>query len=197
MALILGTAGSDSLIGSSGDDIMIGDPQQAGVFATVSSSATGILGNFSSLSPTISPDGQNVAFVSQADNLIADDTNFDYDIYVKNLASGVITRVSTSSSGVQANGASDIPRFTPDGQKILFTSSASNLVAGDTNGKIDLFMKDLVTGVVTRLSTDSAGQQSTTTVHFSTCPLMEHALSLKAKPRTWSLMTSTVFQISS
>lgn len=160
MVLYIGTAGSDNLVGGSGDDVFVGDPQQPGVFATLSSSAVGTLGNLSSLSPAISPDGLNFAFVSQSDNLITGDTNFDYDIYIKNISTGAISRVSTSSAGVQANGASDLPHFTPDGQKIIFTSAASNLVAGDTNGVVDLFMKDLVTGAVTRVNTDSASQQA-------------------------------------
>ena len=45
------------------------------------------------------------------------------------------------------------PRFSPDGSKIAFESFASNLVAGDTNGQADIFVKDLASGAVTRVST--------------------------------------------
>jgi Tol biopolymer transport system component len=160
MALVVGTAGSDSLVGSSGDDVLVGDPQRAAVFTILSTSVTGIVGNFGSLQPAISPDGVNFAFVSQSNNLIAGDSNFDYSIYLKNIETGVVTKVSTSAAGVAAGGASDSPQFTPDGQKVIFTSAGANLVAGDINGKIDLFMKDLATGLVTCLSTNSSGQFS-------------------------------------
>lgn len=113
-----------------------------------------------------SADGTKVAFVSEATNLVAGDTNNVADVFVKDLITGVTTRVSTNSAGAQATGApnypfgaSSAPAFSPDGSKIAFVSSADNLVVGDTNGRTDVFLKDLVTGVVTLVSTTGLGEQ--------------------------------------
>ena len=65
--------------------------------------------------------------------------------------------------------------FSPDGTKIAFVSTATNLVGDDTNGIRDVFIKDLSTGAVTRASLESNGAQATSgfpgtsgfTPHFS------------------------------
>jgi Tol biopolymer transport system component len=109
---------------------------------------------------TFSPDGQSVAFESRATNLVPGDTNVDEDIFLRNLQTGAVTRVSTDSAGAQAIGGQSFEAtFSPDGRSIAFRSSATNLVAGDTNGVSDVFVKSLDTGVVTRISTDASGTQ--------------------------------------
>jgi len=125
----------------------------------VSTDASGVEGNGDSSSASFSADGSKVIFTSQSTNLVSGDTNSFQDIFIKDLNSGAVTRVSTSSTGVQANGVSDLATLSADGSKVVFVSSASNLVAGDTNGKQDIFVKDLNTGVVTRVSTDSSNVQ--------------------------------------
>jgi Ca2+-binding RTX toxin-like protein len=100
----------------------------------------------------ISADGRYVAFVSDATNLVAGGGNAAADIYRKDLWTGVTVRVSTDSSNVEANNVSEKPRISADGRYIAFESSATNLVAGDTNAQPDVFVKDMVTGVVTRVS---------------------------------------------
>ena len=75
------------------------------------------------------------------------------------------TRVSTSSSGRQANSWSNImagQSISSNGRFIVFKSKASNLVPGDTNGRPDVFVKDTRTGKIKRVSTDSSGRQVTT-----------------------------------
>lgn len=108
-----------------------------------------------------STDGGKVIFTSSATNLVADDTNGMSDIFVKDLVSGAITRVNTNSAGEQATGSSSGGTLSADGTKVLFASSATNLVSGDTNGQMDLFVKDLITGVVTRVNTTAGGLQAT------------------------------------
>ncbi len=108
-----------------------------------------------------SSDGRYVAFESAATNLVANDTNGLTDSFVKDLQTGAITRVSTDASGQQANGGSYIPIFSPDGRFVGFESDATNLVSGDTNGRTDVFLKNLQTGEVSRISTDDSGQQAT------------------------------------
>ncbi|MBA9064546.1 VCBS repeat-containing protein [Methylobacterium fujisawaense] len=109
--------------------------------------------------PVLSPDGKKVAFISYSDNMVPDDTNDTFDIFVKDLDSGAVTRVSTSSKNEQANGPSQYSIFTPDSKKIIFVSDASNLVADDTNSSPDIFIKDLETGTTTRISVGSNGEQ--------------------------------------
>lgn len=99
-----------------------------------------------------SPDGSKLIFESAATNLVSGDTNGQDDIFVADLASGAIQRVSTTQQGGQANGRSEVAVFSPDGTKIAFSSTASNLVAGDANGIMDIFAKDLASGALERFT---------------------------------------------
>ena len=119
--------------------------------------------NASSRDPVFSPDGSKIAFDSNLSNLVAGDTNNTTDIFIKDLATGTVTRVSVDGAGAQVNGGSFFPVFSPDGSKIGFGSAATNLVAGDTNGVSDAFIKDLATGAVTRVSVDANGAQANAT----------------------------------
>ncbi|MEG4852150.1 calcium-binding protein [Microcoleus sp. B5-D4] len=71
-----------------------------------------------------------------------------------------ITRVSVDSAGNQGNNWSVRPSISADGRFVAFESSASNLVPGDTNNNIDIFLRDLSTNTTTRVSVDSAGNQA-------------------------------------
>jgi len=106
-----------------------------------------------------SPDGTKVLFTSFATNLVGGDTNGVSDIFEKTLATGGVKRLSTNSTGQQANGGSREARYSPDGKKIVFTSDATNLIAADSNGQPDLFVKDLATGKVQRVSLTYVGRQ--------------------------------------
>jgi len=68
------------------------------------------------------------------------------------------TRVSTDSQGAQANAGSEKPGISANGRLVVFRPGASNLVAGDTNGKWDEFVKDSQTGAVTNLSPNGNGE---------------------------------------
>lgn len=69
-------------------------------------------------------------------------------------------RVSVDSSGGQGNGNSHVPSLSSDGRYVAFHSLATNLVPGDTNGFVDVFVHDRMTGQTTRVSVDSGGGQS-------------------------------------
>ncbi|TYL88730.1 hypothetical protein FXB40_37695 [Bradyrhizobium rifense] len=112
---------------------------------------------------SFSPDGKWVVFASTADNLVAGDTNHGSDIFAKNLQTGQVIRVSTTADGAQAYGDSELPVFSPDGKSVAFQSAAENLVLGDTNKAPDIFIKNLETGAITRVSTGANGEQGTTT----------------------------------
>ena len=107
--------------------------------------------------PSISANGQFVAFSSYASNLVAGDTNGVWDVFVHDRATGITERVSVDSSGGEGNGKSPIAEISADGQIVAFASGASNLVAGDTNGACDVFVHDRATGITERVSVDSSG----------------------------------------
>ncbi len=92
--------------------------------------------------PVFSYNGQYVAFESRF-ALAANDTNGLVDIYVRNRNTGAVRRVSVSSIGGQAlGGESTSPAISADGRFVAFQSRATNLVAGDTNGLMDVFVHD-------------------------------------------------------
>ena len=131
----------------------------------VSVSSNGSQGTDTSVSPSISADGRYIAFVSDADNLVPGDTNEHYDYFVHDRQTGQTQRVSVSSTGEQAMGSS---RFTAqslslsaDGRFVAFSSSADNLVPGDTNDRSDIFVHDLQTQQTHRVSVSSNGLQGT------------------------------------
>ncbi|MEJ2125844.1 MAG: hypothetical protein P8Y47_13890, partial [Alphaproteobacteria bacterium] len=114
----------------------------------VSETSTGISGDSYSVNPSISANGQWVAFQSYAHNLVSPDYNPMDDILVKNLVTGEIIRASTNASGEQANGGGTDPSISADGSKVAFTSWANNLVPGTTYEGPMLFVKDIVDGSI-------------------------------------------------
>jgi Cys-rich repeat protein len=130
----------------------------AGVTERVSMGDAGEANGASSF-PSVSGDCQLVAFQSTASNLVPDDTNDASDVFLYNRATGAISRVSTGSGGVQANGASLTPAISADGRCVAFASAATNLVPGDTNGTYDVYV--VCDGQVTcRASVDSSGNEA-------------------------------------
>ncbi len=106
--------------------------------------------------PEISTDGKFIVFASQASNLVAGDTNFQFDIFVLERASGGIERVSVSSTGTEGNLGSFTSAISADGQFVSFVSSADNLIPGG-NFNSDVYVHDRATGMTTRVSVDSFG----------------------------------------
>ncbi len=98
-----------------------------------------------------------VAFTSEATNLDPADTDIISDVYVKDLASGELTLVSTSDSGVKGNGSSFAPSLSADGSTVAFNSEATNLDPADTDDITDIYVKDLTTGEVMLVSTSDTG----------------------------------------
>lgn len=131
-----------------------------GVTTRVSVGPGGRLANGFSRDPVISADGLHVAFGSDASNLVAADTNGTHDIFVRDLLAGATRRVSVGPSGRQANGLSFSPAISADGRFIAFESVASNLVAGDTNGYADVFVRDRLARTTRRVSVGAGGRQS-------------------------------------
>jgi hypothetical protein len=126
----------------------------------VSVDSSGAQGNGGSASAAVSADGRFVAFKSGASNLVSGDTNGAEDIFVRDRQTGATTRVSVDSSGGQANEGSEGPSISNDGRFVAFASYASNLVSGDTNGMVDIFVHDRQTSVTTRVSVNSSGNEA-------------------------------------
>ncbi|MFG2967740.1 TolB family protein [Streptomyces sp. NPDC048288] len=110
---------------------------------------------------SISGNGRLVAFGSGLYNLVPGDTNKQSDIFVYDRTRQATVRVSTAADGTEADGPSWDARLSADGRKVAFTSTATNLVPGDTNGVADIFVKDLRTGAISRVSL-GAGQSDGT-----------------------------------
>ena len=91
-------------------------------------------------SPAVSADGRFVAFESVASNLVPGDTNGAFDVFVHDRQTGTTTRANVASDGTQANSGAVRPSISGDGRFVSFDSTASNLVPGDTNGFIDVFV---------------------------------------------------------
>ncbi len=114
-------------------------------------------GAFSSRHASISADGRYIAFQSNANNLVADDTNNASDIFVHDRVTGQITRVSVSSTGEESDGQNFHPSISAEGRYVAFWSMASNLIAKDLNGCPDVFVHDRNTGKTTRMSIATGG----------------------------------------
>ena len=109
---------------------------------------------------SISADGRYVAFSSDAPNLVPGDTNDALDVFVHDRETGTTSRVSVDSAGTQAEGVSGFTSISADGRYVAFGSRAPNLVPGDTNDALDVFVHDRTTGTTSRVSVDSAGSQA-------------------------------------
>lgn len=132
---------------------------QTGMVSRVSLSTTGLAGNFNCSTPSISGDGHMVVFSSRSTNLVAGDVNGAEDIFLHDRLTGTTRIVSLNSSGEPSNGRSYEPTISDNGRFVTFTSSATNLASGDTNGSDDIFVKELATGAISRVSVSSAGAQ--------------------------------------
>jgi cysteine-rich repeat protein len=125
----------------------------------VSVASGGGQGNGDSSVAAIVADGTLVAFESLSTNLVPGDGNGVGDVFVRDLGAGVTTRVSVASDGTEANARSTRPVVSPDGRWVAFESTASNLVAGDSNGASDVFVHDRMTATTVRASVGTGGTQ--------------------------------------
>jgi len=132
-------------------DIFVRD-RQKGQTARVSLSWDGTEGNGWKDNPRVTADGGYAAFESDATNLVPSDTNEWTDVFVRDRQTGETTRVSLSSGGSEGNSDCWYPSITADGRYVAFNSRATNLVPGDTNGVLDVFVRDRQTGQTVRVS---------------------------------------------
>jgi len=142
------------------EDIFVRD-RAGGTTRRVSLNSRGKPGNDNSMYPSISASGRYIAFLSDATNLVKGDTNGATDVFVRDRKTGKTIRVSLSSGGKQANGPTGYtPSISADGSRVAFYSEATNLVAHDSNGVGDIFVRDLRTKTTGRASVKTNGGQA-------------------------------------
>lgn len=139
------------------EDIYIFDTQ-SGEVKLVSHTPTGFVGNDHSAAPMLSPDGTFVAFRSSASDLVPNDTNGTSDVFLYNIATEEVTRVSVAADGTQANGYSKDAAVCQGGKFVAFTSEATNLVPNDTNGQRDIFIRHTATGAIEIATSSDNGE---------------------------------------
>ena len=128
-----------------------------GTTTRVSVATDGTPANASLQSQVLSQDGRYVVFASSATDLVTLATGGRLQVYRHDRVSGVTELVSLSRTGVASTGSSFAPTLSADGRFVAFVSTGTDLVAGDTNGVIDVFVRDMTNGTTTAASTDANG----------------------------------------
>lgn len=123
------------------EQIYVAD-RESGAIELVSVGLNGLPGNAISFLPDLTADGSEVAFKSEAFNLVPNDTNGVPDVFVRTRDAGTTQRVSVDSFGNQGNGLSGGPGISADGRFVAFVSFASNFVPDDGNGFSDVYVYD-------------------------------------------------------
>lgn len=145
--------------GNGASDVFVKD-LQTGAIVRTSVDSSGVEGNGPSHDPWLCDLGLVVSFSSEASNLVTGDGNGYEDLFVHHLATGVTERASVSTSGGQAHIGAYDGTLSADGRYLAFFSRASNLVPGDTNSAVDIFVRDIQAGTTERVSIGSLGQQA-------------------------------------
>lgn len=142
--------------GNARDDIYLRD-LSSGVTEWISQTPSGGEPDGHCRRPSISADGRWIAFMSNATNLVAGDTNGAMDIFLHDRSTGTTQRINRRYDGSESLGPCDFPRISADGNTIVFQSSDSMLVPGDTNGTNDVFFYDRLTDTISNANVGSQG----------------------------------------
>ena len=130
------------------------------VTTLVSVGPQGAMGDLPSVAPSISGNGRFVAFESDATTLVTDDSNGTGDVFIRDLLTGVTRRLSVAGHNQQTESPSFGAAISADGSSVAFESFSSRLVPDDTNGALDVFVADLPTGTINRVSLATDGGQA-------------------------------------
>jgi hypothetical protein len=167
-------------------DVYVKD-RGTGDITVASTSDTGLKANAENAAPQLSSDSTTVAFTSRATNLDPADPDTVRDAYVKDLITSDITLASTSDTGAKGNDASFASALSADGTKVAFGSAATNLDPAKANTNSDGYVKNLVTGDLTMISTSDTGVGSdgpsydpSTSSDFTTVAFTSDATNLHA-----------------
>jgi len=160
--VVFDSSASNLVPGASGQQIYVKDLTSQNV-TLVSASVNGNAGDSSSLWPVFSPDGNEVAFVSSAGNLVTGGS-FGQQIFVTNLTTHEVTLVSADNTGKGGNNPSFFPMFSPGGGKVLFNSSSTNFVSVPPTGFLETYVKDLNSGQIALVSSDINGDAANNSI---------------------------------
>lgn len=158
--LVVFSSGATNLVANdanSSNDVFVKNRSTGGIILA-SRNGSGVTATGTSNAPSISADGNFVAFNSAATDLVANDTNMRSDVFVFNIANGTVSRVSINSTAAEANGQSaGTPAISANGRYVAFESTATNLVAIDTDTVADIYRHDRQTGATILISQTTAG----------------------------------------
>ncbi|WP_344056441.1 S8 family serine peptidase, partial [Sphaerisporangium rubeum] len=158
--VVYASAASNLVPDDTNDDLdVFATDLRTGETERVSVASDGTQADAFSLVPMVSADGRFVGFNSGATNLVPGDTNGVADTFVRDRLAGTTERISVGPDGTQADDMSSQPSFSADGRFAVFISDATNLVAGDTNGVTDVFVRDRAAGTTERVSVGDGGVQ--------------------------------------
>jgi Tol biopolymer transport system component len=148
-----------------GDNNSLGDIFVRDLFTKstirVSISSAGNQANGNSGTPAISGNGRYVAFSSEANNLVSNDTNNRVDIFIHDLFAHTTEIVTQGLAGAPSNGISlYTPSLSQDGRYIVFDSTASNLVGNDNNDGSDVYVWDRVLKTIMLVSVSFDGLEA-------------------------------------
>jgi Tol biopolymer transport system component len=174
----------------------------AGTTTLLSVNAAGVAGNSHSYAAVITPSGRFVAFWSDATNLVANDDNNAYDVFlvdrdpdgngVFDEGNDTLELESVALSGGPGNSSSDRPSISDDGSRVAFLSFASDLVESDTNGHWDAFVRDRAKGVTLLVSVaddETQGNQDT----YDPCRISGDGSTVAFASDARNLVTTPVF----
>ena len=155
------TSTATNLVGVSGANVYRHD-RTAGTTVLVTVAKTGLPSVAGGFGPTVSADGRFVGFASAGNDLVDGDTNGAVDVFLRDMVAGTTTMVSATQTGAPGDLSSGLTsssgahEISDDGRYVAFTSNATNLVPTPNNGKQQVYVKDMLTGVVTRASVDAS-----------------------------------------
>jgi hypothetical protein len=159
--VVFSSMATNLVAGVSGQQVYRHD-RAAGVTALVSVSKTGTYSTAGGFAASVSADGRFVAFASAGNDFVNGDTNNAIDIFLRDMVAGTTAMVSASQTGAPAdfgaiaNSVAGKREISDDGRFVAFASTATNLVLTPNNGRSQVYVKDMLTGLVTRASVDAA-----------------------------------------
>ncbi|MEX2047678.1 MAG: hypothetical protein WEE03_10980, partial [Chloroflexota bacterium] len=190
-----------NLAGVSGAHVYRHD-RGTGTTVLVTVAKNGSASSAGGFAPTVSASGRYVAFASGGNDLVDGDTNGVTDVFMRDMDSGTTAMVSASQTGAPGNLSSGLStlasarEISDHGRYVAFTSTATNLVETPNNGKNQVYVKDMLTGVVTRASVDATGAAGNNNSSLPALSGNGHVVAFRSEASNFSsLSTSGTTQV--
>lgn len=160
---LLFTSASDRLVAgdfNAASDVFLLD-RTTGRITLISANPAGRAGNGTSLAAGLSADGGRVVFLNRASDLVPDDTNNTWDVFVRDVDAGITRLVSVAENGGVSAGPALDPWISADGRHVIFRSPAQDLAPGSFLSVFNLYRRDLLEGrtecLITNVPSDQPG----------------------------------------